>query len=156
MSTENNVRSTDDAVRAMLLLMPRIVGRVKRLAVPEALRDFELAPRHFSLLSYLLLDGPQTVSNLAERLEVAPTTVSLMVGDLARAGVLVRREDERDRRRRLVEIAERHAPAVESWLSRGAHAWREALEPLTTAQRRTVVAAFRAYEAALGGDDATS
>src|SRR5262245_25278916 len=114
----------DEAVRALLLLMPRLVGRVKRLPVPAALRGLDLAPRHLSLLSDLLLDGPLTVSELAERLEVAPTTVSLMVGDLSRAGVLVRREDDADRRRRHVGIAAEYAGAIEGWLGQGATAWR--------------------------------
>lgn len=135
----------------MLLLMPRLIGRVKRLPVPEAVRGLDLAPRHLSLLSYLLLDGPLTVSELAERLDVAPTTVSLMVGDLARMGVLTRREDEADRRRRYVEISGEHVDAIEAWLAHGATAWREALAPLTSAQRRTVVDTMRAYENALGG-----
>lgn len=140
----------------MLLLLPRLVGRAKRLPVPEALRGLDLAPRHLSLLSYLLLDGSLTVSELAERLEVAPTTVSLMVGDLARRGVLVRREDDADRRRRIVEISPEHADDVAAWLARGATAWRKALEPLSAAQRRTVVETLRAYEDALGSADGGS
>jgi DNA-binding MarR family transcriptional regulator len=76
--------------------------------------------------------------------------VSLMVGDLARGEVLVRHEDETDRRRRIVSIAPAYAPAIERWLSGTAIAWTEALSGLTPAQRRTVVDAMRAYEDALG------
>src|SRR4051812_968494 len=58
---ENRAMSTgpsvDEGVRTMLLLMPRLVGRAKKLPVPESLRSFSLAPRHLSLLSYLLFDG---------------------------------------------------------------------------------------------------
>ncbi|MFD8564743.1 hypothetical protein ACFV1N_46395 [Streptosporangium canum] len=68
--------TTDQAVRFMLL-MPGIVGRAKRLPVPEALRTLDLAPRHLSLPAYLQHDGSLTVSQPAERLEIAPTTVSL-------------------------------------------------------------------------------
>ena len=140
--------STDDAVRELLLVMPRIVGRIKRIAPPEQLRSADLAPRHLTLLSLLLLDGAQTVSQLAERLEVAPTTVSLIVGDLSRKGVLVRREDETDRRRRIVDIAADVRPAIAEWLQPGAAAWRTALEPLSPAEQRLVVDTFLAYEAA--------
>jgi len=49
------------------MLFPRLVGRAKRITPPEQLRTFDLAPRHLSLLSLLLLDGPQTVSQLAAR-----------------------------------------------------------------------------------------
>jgi DNA-binding MarR family transcriptional regulator len=140
----------DDAVRALILVMPRLVGRAKRLGLPDELRSLSLAPRHLSLLSFLLLDGPMTVSQLAERLEVAPTTVSLMVSELSQTGVLERRQDDTDRRRRIVSIAAPKRPAVEAWLAPGAKAWRAALGPLTATERATVVRALRDYEQAVG------
>lgn len=136
----------DEGVRTLLLLLPRLVARAKRTRVPDRLQSFNLAPRHLSLLSYLLFDGPLTVSELAARLEVAPATVSLMVGDLSRQGVLVRREDEADRRRTIVSISEEHRAAIEGWLAKGAQAWRKALEPLTPAERRTFIETLRTYE----------
>jgi DNA-binding MarR family transcriptional regulator len=142
--------TTDQAVRSMLLLMPRIVGRAKRLPVPEALRTLDLAPRHLSLLAYLQYDGSLTVSQLAERLEIAPTTVSLMVGDLSRRGVLTREEDDADRRRRVVAIAPQYVEPIREWLAGSALAWTEVLTDLTPAERATIVRTMRAYETALG------
>lgn len=141
--------SIDDAVRELMLVLPRLVGRIKRLPPPERLRSLELTPRHLSLLSVLLLDGPLTVSQLAEQLSVAPTTVSLIVGELTQKDVLHRRADETDRRRRIVDLTDDVRPAVSQWLSPGAQAWREALGPLTPDQRRVVVDTFLAYEAAV-------
>lgn len=141
--------SVDDAIRALTLLMPRIVGRAKRLGVPEELQSLALAPRHLSLLSYLLFDDALTVNELAERLEVAPTTVSLMVSELSRKDVLERHEDETDRRRRIVTISPAMRPAIAGWFARGADAWRQALEPLSPDERRTVINALRAYEEAM-------
>ncbi|PSR69522.1 MarR family transcriptional regulator [Nocardia sp. MDA0666] len=141
--------SLDDSVRAMVLLMPRLVGRAKRLPVPEALRSFDLAPRHLSLLTYVLFDGPLTVNELARRLEVAPTTVSLMIGDLSRQGVLERRPDDNDRRRTLVAIADAHRTAVADWLGGADRGWRAALGPLTAEQRALVITTLRAYEEAV-------
>jgi DNA-binding MarR family transcriptional regulator len=140
--------SVDDGIRAMLLLTPQLAARIKRTPVPERLRSFSLSPRHLSLLSFLLFDGPLSVGELAGRLDVAPTTVSLMVGDLSRQGILDRREDERDRRRTLVSVAPAHRRSIEDWLAAGASAWRVALEPLTPAERRTVVEALQAYHRA--------
>jgi hypothetical protein len=37
-------------------------------------------------------------------------------------------------------------PSIRAWLARGATAWRDALSPLTPAERRTVVATLLAYE----------
>src|ERR1700735_1315253 len=93
--------TTAQAVRSMLLLMPRLVGRAKRLPVPKALPGMALAPRPLALLAYLQYDGPLTVSQLADRLEVAPPTVSLMVGDLSRRGILTQAGDDGQRRPRV-------------------------------------------------------
>ncbi len=154
MSTEQDAGlSADAAIRQLLLLMPRLVARAKRLSVPESLQSLELAPRHLSLLSYLLFDGPLTVSELAERLQVAPTTVSLLVSELAEKGVVRRREDDADRRRRIIDIAAGQRAAIERWLAPGARAWQRALEPLTPAQRATFVATLRAYEQAVAQVD---
>jgi DNA-binding MarR family transcriptional regulator len=152
MSTEGTAGQglgVDDGVRTMLLLMPRLVGRAKRTPPPEELRSLDLAPRHLSLLSYLMFDGPMSVNELAARLEVAPATVSLMVSDLSRKEVLERQADPADRRRTIVSIAEDRLPAIRGWLAAGATAWRTALEPLTPEQRRLVVDTLRAYERAV-------
>jgi DNA-binding MarR family transcriptional regulator len=145
MSTDGGP-TVDEGVRTLLLLMPRLVGRVKRTPVPKPLQSLELAPRHLSLLAYLLFDGPLSVNELADRLEVAPTTVSLMVGELSRKGVVDRREDDTDRRRTIVSIAEANASAVDAWLANGAQAWRKALEPLTDEQRKMFIDTLRIYE----------
>ncbi|MFC9436813.1 MarR family winged helix-turn-helix transcriptional regulator [Nocardia sp. NPDC057030] len=144
----------DEGIRSLLLLMPRVVGRAKRLRVPDELREFSLAPRHLSLLAILVFEGPKTVNDLAARLEVAPTTVSLMVGELSRSGLLERTADDRDRRRTFVGIAAAHTDSVNEWLGGSARAWRRVLEPLTPEQRRLFVDTFRAFEAELAGEDA--
>ncbi|WP_328996626.1 MarR family winged helix-turn-helix transcriptional regulator [Kribbella sp. NBC_01245] len=136
----------DDGIRTMLLLMPRLVGRIKRLQVPPEIAGLQLAPRHLSLFAYLQFDGPLGVNDLAARLEVTPATVSLMVGELTRKGILDRQADPEDRRKAIVTIAEDQRPAVDAWLSQSAKAWRAALEPLTPAQRQLFVETFSRYE----------
>lgn len=79
---------------------------------------------------------------------MAPTTVSLLISDLSRKGVLVRREDDGDRRR-IVDIGEASRPAISQWLSPGVRAWQRALEPLSQQQRRMVVETLLRYEQAL-------
>jgi DNA-binding MarR family transcriptional regulator len=144
--------NVDDTIRTLLLFMPRMVGRVKRIRIPDELQSFSLAPRHLSLLAYLLFDGQLGVNELAARLEVAPATVSLMVGELSRKGILERREDEADRRRTIVSIADQHRAAIDGWLGQGATAWRKALEPLTAGQRQMFIDTLAAYERELAGD----
>ena len=149
MSTEAGGPAVDEAVRTLLLLMPRLVGRAKRLPIPAALRGLDLAPRHLALLAHLEYDGPATVNDLAARLELAPTTVSLMVGELSRPGVLERTVDPVDRRRRIIAIAPAYTAAIAEWLSGSATAWEHVMRDLDPVERATVVSALRAYEAAL-------
>ncbi|OLT22946.1 MarR family transcriptional regulator [Actinomadura sp. CNU-125] len=150
MSTEESTGpELDDGVRTMLLLMPRLVGITKRIKVPPELAGFDLAPRHLSLLAYLLFDGPMGVNALAERLDVTPATVSLMVGDLSRQGILGRREDPDDRRRTIVSVTAEHLPAINGWLGQSAGAWRTALAPLSPAQRRMFIDTLLTYEEAV-------
>ncbi|WP_280394384.1 MarR family winged helix-turn-helix transcriptional regulator [Nocardia brasiliensis] len=144
--------AVEESVRSLLLLMPRVVGRAKKMRVPEELQSFSLAPRHLSLLANLVFEGPMPVNDLAARLEVAPTTVSLMVSDLCKQGVLERRSDEADRRRTIVAIAAAHEKSVNDWLGGSARAWRKVLAPLDAEQRRLFVDTLRAYEDELAAE----
>jgi DNA-binding MarR family transcriptional regulator len=136
----------DESIRTLLLLMPRLIGRAKRAKIPDELAGMSLAPRHLSLFAYLLFDGPLGVNDLAERLEVTPATVSLMVSELIQKGLLERREDPADRRRAIVTLAEAHREAIDAWLARSARAWRQALDPLTADERALFVRTLQTYE----------
>jgi DNA-binding MarR family transcriptional regulator len=72
-----------------------------------------------------------------------------MVGGLSRHGILIRAEDDADRRRRIVAIAPDYAAPITEWLSGSATAWTEVLAALTPGERATIVATMRAYLAAL-------
>ena len=50
---------------------------------------------------------------------------------------------------RIIAIAPGASAPIAQWLSGSAAAWTEVLEALTSAQRATIVATMRAYEAAL-------
>ncbi|WP_067462150.1 MarR family winged helix-turn-helix transcriptional regulator [Actinomadura macra] len=152
MSTQSDGPAVDEAVRTLLLLMPRLVGRAKRLPIPSALQSLDLAPRHLALLAHLEYDGPASINELAARLEVAPTTVSLMVSELSRPGVLERTADPTDRRRRIIAIAPAFTAPIGEWLSGSACAWKRVMRDLTPTERATVITALRAYETALDQD----
>ena len=55
------------------------------------------APR-LSALSVLVFGGPRTLGALAATEQVRPPTMSVIVADLARAGLVAREPDPRDRR----------------------------------------------------------
>lgn len=72
--------------------------------------------------------------------------MSLTAGEPSRKGVVDRHEDDADRRRTIVSIAEANRASADAWLARGAQAWRTALEPLTHEQRERFVETLRTYE----------
>jgi DNA-binding MarR family transcriptional regulator len=78
--------------------------------LPERLRaafaEGSLGPRHMPPLFALTMGGPTTVGGLAARINLAPTTTSLLVNELSRAGLVERTEDDGDRRRTIVNVSE--------------------------------------------------
>lgn len=130
----------DADVHELLLLMGRVMPTLKghdcpppaafAAALDEAGADGGgLGPRHGSLLVLIALEGDLSVSELARRMGLTVSTVSLMVGELSRAGLVERGEDERDRRRTLVRLHPEHADELQAWV-------RERIAPISTAMAR--------------------
>jgi DNA-binding MarR family transcriptional regulator len=68
--------------------------------------------RHIGMLISLAIEGPGTVSELAQRMDMTPAHASLVVGELARAGLVERNHDERDRRLIIVSLSDKASTAV--------------------------------------------
>jgi DNA-binding MarR family transcriptional regulator len=94
-----------ELLRLLGLISHRVRGRRN---VPPALQDAfrrgALGPRHMPILFSLSRRPATSITELAERFGLAPATVSLLVNDLDRAGLVERREDDADRRRTLVAV----------------------------------------------------
>ncbi len=103
---------TDAELGELLQLLGLLMRRLRGRDIPEALREAfrrdALGPRHMPVLFVLARRGPLSVGELATRLGLATPTVSLLVNDLSRAGLVERQEDERDRRRTLVSVPAPH------------------------------------------------
>jgi DNA-binding MarR family transcriptional regulator len=139
----------------LLRVMPRVFRGLRRGAAPEGeaampgaafkelFKQGALGPRHIPVLVVLVLDGPQTVGDLATRLGLNLATVSLMVGELDRAGLVERREDEQDRRRTLVSIAERHRRRLAPIVDQRIAPLRRALERMPVEVRGGFLAGWR-------------
>ncbi len=115
--TQRRQTPTEQATELLILLSGIVIGLKKRRPGADAkhdkLRDAfensELGERHVGPLLALVLRGPASVSELADRIGLTPATTSLLIGELSRAGFVERREDEADRRRTIVSIA----PSIE-------------------------------------------
>jgi DNA-binding MarR family transcriptional regulator len=98
-----------ELVQLLAMIARRLRGE---RGVPDALREAfrkgALGPRHMPVLFSLVRKGPTSVGELAGWLGLAPATVSLLLNDLNRVGLVERREDDRDRRRTIVSVPAPH------------------------------------------------
>ncbi len=114
-------------------LMPQLVlaWRARRDAIPDVLRQAgRLGERHIAALISLAIAGPATVSELAQRLQMTIAHASLVVGELATAGLVDREHAEHDRRLIIVSLSEAAKPAVAQMRDRNAAPLRRFLREL--------------------------
>jgi DNA-binding MarR family transcriptional regulator len=125
-------------------LLPQLVLAYQRRAgdIPAVLRDAgQLGQRHVGMLITLAISGPLSVSELAQRAGMTIAHASLVVGELARAGLVTREHDERDRRRILVSLSAVARPAVAEMRRRNAEPVIAFLRELDERQAEEFIAA---------------
>lgn len=138
----------------LLRVMPRVFRGMRRAdpgadatgrssALKDLFKGGTLGPRHIPVLVVLALNGPQTVGDLARRLSLNLATVSVMVSELSRAGLVERHEDERDRRRTLVNITERYRRRLAPFVEQRVAPLRRALERMSPEVRQAFLAGWR-------------
>jgi DNA-binding MarR family transcriptional regulator len=130
-----------------------------KVAVPapmpmrDAMERSSLGKRHATALLAVAAAEPIGVSELAKRLGLLLSSTSTIVGELSRAGMLERAEDEQDRRRTIVRVHEDYRDAMEGWLEVAIAPFRTALERLSPQARAHFMEGWRILheEAALRG-----
>jgi len=123
------------------------------MAMREAMERSSLGKRHAGALLAVAAAEPVSVSDLAKRLGLLLSSTSTLVGELSRAGLLEREEDEADRRRTIVRVHEDYREAMEAWLEVAFAPVRRALERLSPQARAHFMEGWRVLgeEAALQG-----
>jgi DNA-binding MarR family transcriptional regulator len=96
--------------------------------------------RHVGVLMSLLTVGPGSVASLAERLGMTPAHASLVIGELADAGLVDRETDTSDRRRVRVSLSARAEPAVAEMRRRNIEPIRSFLDELDPDQSDAFIA----------------
>src|SRR3979490_1642190 len=97
----------------------------------DAMERSSLGKRHASALLAVASTEPIGVTELAKRLGLLLSSTSTIVGELSRAGMLERAEDDEDRRRTIVRGHEDYRDAMEGWLEIAIAPFRTALERLS-------------------------
>jgi DNA-binding MarR family transcriptional regulator len=114
---------------------------------PQELRDAatrgSLGPRHMPALLAVAAAGPLSVSDLARRLGLGLSTTSAIVGQLSRAGLLERAEDDADHRRTIVRLQDDHRAVIGKWTEQTLAPLRGSLERLTPRARAQFMEGWR-------------
>src|SRR2546429_7651981 len=132
--------SVEDELAELTALIPVTLHDL-RSAVPapmpmrDAMERASLGKRHASALLAVAAAEPISVSELAKRLGLLLSSTSTLVGELSRAGLLQREEDEADRRRTIVRVHEDYREAMEAWLEVAFAPVRRGLERLSPPTR---------------------
>jgi DNA-binding MarR family transcriptional regulator len=113
--------------------------------------------RHMPTLLAVAEAGPISVSELAARLGAQLTTTSTVVGELSRAGLVERSEDENDRRRTIVRVHSDYSDDLKAWLEAATAPIRNTLARLSPSAREGFMEGWRVLheeaEKAAGGED---
>lgn len=98
-----------------------------------------LGPRHAAALAVVGREEPLSVGELAKHMEITLTAASLIASELAGGTLVDRTEDQNDRRRTILSIAERWRPGVEDWLEARAEPLHRALTRLDEPDRAALL-----------------
>lgn len=160
---ETTVKATGDAneahraeARELAQLFAEVAVGLKRAHVEapselvEAARRGGLGPRHASALLVLAFEDGVSVSEIAERIGLSLPTTSQLVGELSRAGLVERTEDEHDRRRTIVRVADVHRPSIAALLEQHIAPMQRTLARLAPEARANFLAGFRILREEVG------
>jgi DNA-binding MarR family transcriptional regulator len=140
----------------LVQLFPRVIRGMRRWqdrAAPPA--PAPLSPRHVAALEQIR-GGPVTVGELASRLGLTLPTVSGVLADLDRAGLVERRPDPADRRRTIVQIVPGQATLIGQWLDGAARPLARVLDKLTPGEQEAFLKAMDLLETELHRQDTDS
>jgi DNA-binding MarR family transcriptional regulator len=116
----------------------------------DAIDRASLGKRHVPALLAVAAAGPISVSDLAVRLGLLLSSTSTIVGELSRAGLLERTEDEEDRRRTIVCVHKDYRDAMGVWLAVAVAPVRNTLERLSPEARRHFMEGWRILQEEAG------
>jgi DNA-binding MarR family transcriptional regulator len=141
----------------LMQLFPRVTRGMRRWqdrAAPPAVPS-PLSPRHVAALEQIR-HGPLTVGKLASQLDLTLPTVSGVLADLDRAGLVERRPDPADRRRTIVQIMPGQTALIGHWLDGAAKPLARVLDQLTPGEQQAFLKAMNLLETELHRQDIDS
>jgi DNA-binding MarR family transcriptional regulator len=159
LKTESGPSVEEDLIELTSLVPVTLHDLKSSVPAPMPMRDpmerSSLGKRHASALLAVAAAEPIGVSELAKRLGLLLSSTSTIVGELSRAGLVERAEDDQDRRRTIVRVHEDYRDAMEGWLEVAIAPFRHTLERLSPPARAHFMEGWRMLheEAGMRGSD---
>jgi DNA-binding MarR family transcriptional regulator len=138
---------TPDVVDAIVRASRALVGIT--VAALAAVSDEVTLPQ-LRTLAVVALEGPQTVSALAERLEVHASTMTRMCSRLVTRGLVVRTPSAVDRREVVIELTAQGQALVDVVLARRHREIDAVVRRMTPEDRHRVISALELFSEAAG------
>jgi DNA-binding MarR family transcriptional regulator len=92
----------------------RAVARQLREVSQETLAPWDISPSHLRALRVLRRDGVMRLSELSDRLHIAPRSTTEVIDALESRGLIQRQPDPGDRRATLVEVTGHGASVLDA------------------------------------------
>jgi DNA-binding MarR family transcriptional regulator len=130
--------------------------RALRRGVRPAVPHEALAPAQVEVLQYLAESPGLRAGELTDRMLLAPTTISTLIGQLLDRGLVERRPHPTDRRAWQLHATAAGLAELTHWQAATLGALRPAMQSLTKADRQAVRAALPALERLVAALDVTT
>lgn len=111
-------------------LLPQAQGSIARTGLCDS---------DFRVLEALLHKGPLPVNTIGPKVWLTPGSISVAVDRLVRKGLVVRKEQPRDRRVRRVELTAKGRALIATSFREHAAAMEKAVEVLSASERATLL-----------------
>ena len=136
--------ATADRFEAVARRLQELIGET-----PADWSD-DLTKLQLRVLSLIARRQPISVSDIGSSFSISPASASAVVERMARLGLVTRREDDADRRRKLVELNGRWRAVLDQHEARGRRRLGELIERMSPTGREALLTALedmvRVYE----------
>ena len=123
-----------------------VLSRATRSVEAQATRSiaqFDMGPTDFGVLEALLHKGPLTVKQIGEKVLLTSGSMTAAVDRLAARGLVVRQDDVRDRRARIIALTPEGRELIERAFACHRDAMEEALKGFTEGARAMLLPLLR-------------
>ena len=96
----------------MMIIIARMVKAIDQTVIPD-INSHGLTPSQFSVLEALLHKGPLTVNEIIEKTLSTSGNMGLVISNLERSGLVLKKVSETDKRSRTIELTNEGRKLIE-------------------------------------------